>query len=465
MRPSKRLPSRPPLGRESPRPVRIDDVAGRIRWYGFSAAAGLRSGPGHDALALKGLPGDPGLLGGLTVLCIGLGAIGGALFQTLARLGLGRIFGIDPDRYGRDSWLTQPIRRLADRGRSKALVQGRLAHAINPASEVWTARAAAQDVPLWLYRMANVIILAGDNLALSLWVGNLCQALGKDLIELAVFGEGLAAFVRHFALSDPKSPCPSCEVSEAEYRTFVKSRHGCDPGTIQAAGQGPTRTQPMTCALAAQLGVAEALKAMLAVEPRQRLASEELFYSMVPHRAVRTSLGKRNPACRSPHRRWRTVGDDRGPADVTLGELIDSFDALPAAADEAGGLLQVRGEVPWVSFSVCGECGVRQAVRRFGRPGDDLGRLCRCGAALAADPLGTRSVLPAADVESCRDRPLRELGLSAGAAIGISRGDDWTYYFLGDGYQALAAGLTASSPEPRHRRRVACPSAPPHDHA
>ena len=297
---------------------------------------------------------------------------------------------------------------------------------------------------MWLYRLADVIILSGDNLALSLWAGGLCQALGKDLIELAVFGEGLTAFVRHFALSDPDAPCPSCEVGASEFQSFIKSRHGCDPGTMRAPGQEPTRTQPMTCGLAAQLGVAEALKAMLAVDRRQRLWNEELFYSMIPHRAVRTPFGDRNPACRTPHRRWRLIDDDRPPAEVTLGALIDRYEGLPAKKDpagEAGGLLQVRGELPWVSFTLCSACGGRESVLRFGRPGMELGRRCRCGALLTATPLGMRCVLPGDDVESCRDRSLEDLGLSAGGAIGVSRGDDWAYCFVGDGYQGLTAHL------------------------
>ena len=249
----------------------------------------MRVDSAHDAFSLKGLSGESGMLTEKTAVCVGLGAVNGRVVQELARLGIGRIYGIDGDRYGRDSWLTQPIRRLLDRRRSKAFVQGALGNAINPGCEIWTLRGLAQDVPLWIYRRADIIIVSGDNLELSVWIGNVAQALGKDLIELAVFGESLTAFVRRFDLSNPESPCPSCLMSNAEWQS-VKTRHGCDAGVLRGVGQQPTRTQPMTCALAAQLGVAETLKALTGVVREQRLSNEELFYSMASHQVVRTAL-------------------------------------------------------------------------------------------------------------------------------------------------------------------------------
>lgn len=412
-------------------PQRVDDQLAQLTWYELPADGRLRRASLADTLSLKGLPGTPGTLAEKTGLCLGLGAVNGRVFQELARLGVGRLYGVDPDCNGRDSWLTQPIRRRRDRGRSKALTQARLAHDVNPACEICTLRGMAQDVPLWLYRQADVIIISTDNIEASVFAGNVAMSLGKDLIELAVFGESLAAFVRSFT-ADPQGACPACALSLAEWRD-LKSRHGCDPSTMRALGQVPTRTQPMTCALAAQLGVAEALKLLLGEPRERRLAGEELIYSMVGHRVTRTPLA-RNPRCACPHEPWRLVDCPEAPSQLTLAELIDRYDRLAAdtgaAADDAGPL-QVCGELAWISYTLCGECGARVTVTRFGKPGTDLGH-CRCGAPLLAVPLGVHAVLPQADLAACRNRPLDELGLPPGGAVRMAYDDVWTCFFVGD---------------------------------
>jgi hypothetical protein len=199
----------------------------------------------------------------------------------------------------------------------------------------------------------------------------------------------------------------------------------------------------MTCALAAQLGVAEALKSLLGVERRLRLSNEELVYSMVGHRVVRTPLVRGRCPC--PHRRWRLVDCPQSPAELTLGDLVEQYERLraddPAEAEETG-LLQIRGEWPWISQTWCSRCGAEHPVRRFGKPGMDLSRRCSCGAALHAAPVGVRSVLPQADQQQCRGLRLHDLGLPLGGAVGMSYAEQWTYFFLGDGRAGLldAAG-------------------------
>jgi hypothetical protein len=191
----------------------------------------------------------------------------------------------------------------------------------------------------------------------------------------------------------------------------------------------------MTCALAAQLGVAEAMKALLGVARAERLCNEELIYTMVPHRALRTPFA-RNRSCPCPHRRWRLVDCAQTPASVTLGDLIQHYERLLAedgVAIESGSILQVRGELPWVSYTFCHGCGVMRAVQRFGKPGMNLTYHCPCGEPLCAVPMGVRSSLPHADIAHSRDRRLHELGVPLGGSVGISYDDRWTYFFLGDG--------------------------------
>jgi molybdopterin/thiamine biosynthesis adenylyltransferase len=355
-----------------------------------------------------------------TVLLLGLGAVNGRSLELLARLGVGRLIGVDPDVYSELSWVTQPA-LPADAEQPKAVVLGGQAHAINPGIEILTAVGFAQDVPLKILRQADVFLAAGDNLELPVWAGTFAAGLGKRLIQAAVHGETWTALVRAYDLSDPESPCPACALSDKDW-LHLSSRVGCDPGTALAQGREPTRALPMICGTAAMLGVSEVLKGLLSRE-RQALRNEELVYCVLTHKLWRTAL-KRQPRCRCPHQRWSLVDVPEGPAETTLAQL-----AARLGADRERDHLQVRGELPWISGAVCAACGREHRTYQFARLGAEVGR-CGCGQALAAAPLGMRSVIPAADLRACWDRPLSALGLGPGAALGLSTNEEWTYFLL-----------------------------------
>jgi molybdopterin/thiamine biosynthesis adenylyltransferase len=432
-----------PRHQRSRRPLTIADHQRSVVWRGFVSNAARR--PARLAFpALKGLAFAAGQLARAAVVVVGLGAVGGRVFQELARLGVGCIIGIDLDRYSRWSVLTQPS-HWADRGRSKAGVQLRAAQAISPAAEIWTVQGMAQDVPLWVYRQADVIIVSGDNIELSFFAGAMAIGLGKPLIELAVSGELMAAFVRHFDLSNPAAACPACNASASEWSS-LKSRHGCDVGSVVAQGREATRTQPMTCALAAQLGVAEVLKILAGADAALRLRSEELIYTMLSSRSIRTPL-TRNPECPMPHSAWRLVDCRQAPSEITFGEIVGQYERLRAESGHQAvpvDVLQVRGEQAWASYGFCDACGEKMPVQRFGRAGMTSGA-CRCGSVVRVPPMGVRSVLPPSDVRACADRTLADLGLPCGGALSLAYDDTWTHFFMGDGRAAL---LAAGKPRP-----------------
>ena len=54
---------------------------------------------------------------------------------------------------------------------------------------------------------------------------------------------------------------------------------------------------------------------------------------------------------------------------------------------------------------------------------------CSCGETLLATPAGVRSTLPPEDLKACLNVPLHDLGLPAGAAVALSTGGEWTYFF------------------------------------
>lgn len=397
-----------------------------------------------DITSLKGVPSgstDSALSAGdrladSMVVVAGLGAVGGDVFCGLAKLGVGHLLGIDPDNYGSDSFLTQPARHH-DTGRAKAWVQGERAAAANPRARITTVQGFAQDLPLGALRRARLLVAAGDNVALAVWLGQVAAGLGIAMLQGAVFGEQWLALVRGYGLGDPDAPCPSCHLSALE-RATATHRAGCDPQ--HHAGTGPrTVTLPHVCRTAAQMVIGESLKWMLEMEAG-RLCNEELAYCLLTHRFWRTSFYAKNPKCR--HRQWRLADLPDGPEKTSLSALAD---LVPDGGDGAG-LLQVRGEIPFASFTLCGQCQRRVPVRKFARAGAALGR-CRCGAPLTALPQGLRSVIPQDDLRHCRELPLAELGVQPGEAIGLSYTEPWNYFFLGESEAGGRSGAARRSPE------------------
>lgn len=388
-----------------------------------------------DVVPLKGFPVEMGdLLARLVVLVIGLGAVGARLFAELAQLGIGTLFGADPDAYGPESWQTQPSRRYADTGISKARLQGELAHAANPATTVITFPAFAQDLPLWVPRSADVIVAAGDNLDVMVWAGVVAASLGKPLLQGAVFGEQWLALVRKYALADADAACPACALGPREW-ALVSQRHGCDPQAARRQGGEPTRTLPPVCSLAANLLAGEILKAVVSALdcrdeeiPGDHQNAHEIAYCLASHR-VWHSKYLRNAQCRCPHERWREIDIPVPPNETTLEMLLEQSSSA-GLSDDATAWFQVRGELPFVSLTFCSQCGAEVPVRRFARVGDVVGR-CDCGEKLRAVPVGVRSVIPPHDLPHCLGLPLSQLGVQPGGAVGIAGEEQSTYFFVG----------------------------------
>lgn len=376
------------------------------------------------ATPLKGLPCDPTSLRERTAVVLGLGAVGGVVFSELANIGVGTVIGIDPDTYGDDSWLTQPC-RPGDAGRWKAWVMGEAAHAVNPQARVLAAVGCAQDVPLSIFRRADVLIVAGDNLELLVWAGVLAGHLGLPLIQGAVHGETATCFVRSFDRSQPDGPCPGCLVGSAEWLR-MKAKEGCDLKTLSLLGTESTRTLPTVCRTTAELVATEALM-WLAGTTKGALRNQEMALSLYGHRVWCTKLSQRQN-CRCPHDRWFLVDLDEPAEALCLSDLLARVERRDA--DDASADPQIRSEIPWITAAQCPKCGQASDVCRFARLGDSIGA-CLCGAPLVADRIGMSGyVIPKADLDKCLTKRLPDLGLKRGSAIGVSVGDEWTYFFV-----------------------------------
>jgi molybdopterin/thiamine biosynthesis adenylyltransferase len=411
---------------------------GGLNWYLRPASKVLPAPP----FELRGMEGVADRLRDAVVLVLGLGAVGGRLFTTLARAGVGRLIGVDLDRFDAEwSWMTQPCVR-GDAGKTKARVLADQANRINPRVAVATAHGFAQSLPLSVLRSADVIVVTGDNIELVIWAASRAQGLGKRLLQGAVHPETSTAFMRGYDLRDPANACPGCGLSQSEWSN-QRARFGCDPSVQIAQGRTPTRTMPNVCGFASQLLASEILKALLE-KGTPMLAGEELAYCLLSHKMWRTELPA-NPDCRLPHERWECVGMDRGSATTTLGDLIGS---LPAPAT---GNVEIRGEQSWIGRVDCRRCGEATPVRRFGRTGERIGR-CNCGESLFATQPSMHSVLPADDVAAVADRSLKSLGVADGDAIGVFHGDRWHRFFIGtpgDGAGVILGARRGGEPASR----------------
>jgi len=376
--------------------------------------------PGAAAALVDGL-------GERCVIGFGAGAVGGPLFSSLAKLGVGKIVWVDPDRNGPRSHETQAA-APEDSGKLKALVQGKRAFASAlPHVEVISIAGFAQDLPLSLLRQADLFVVAGDNHALRVWAGCIAQCFGKRLVDCAVHGNLWCLFLRVYELDRTDTACPGCGLSEKEWQS-LPVRHGCDPETqrvsspTRAVGEQATRTLPQFSLTAADIAATECLKCLLGLDA-EVLLSEELSYCLLTHKQLRSEL-HRTKTCRCPHEKWETVDFPKRPEETSLAGVASHLGVERAQ-------IQVRGERPWISEALCDACQRRVAVRRFIRRYGEMVAKCRCGKPLLALPRFGHSVLPATDLEASWEEPLSELGLEpSGEALGFSSGEGWTYCFF-----------------------------------
>ena len=367
---------------------------------------------------LNSLSGKASALGQCRAIVLGLGAVGGVAFEHLVRGGVGHVDGVDPDRYGRESFLTQSSMNHA--GQAKAMVLGAQASKVNPAVQVRTAVGQAQDLRLRDIRRADVILVAGDNLELPLWVGRTAMVLKKPMVQVAVHRETDLVIVRSYDLRNSKNTCPRCSIGAKEIQQ-QKSRFGCDPSTRVSTSTASTRTLSTVCAAAGSIGANEAIK-FLTGNDEHALRGEEYTLSMLTYMSMRTTLPRRQN-CDASHEETLLI-DVSTPASATslrtLAEMI--------GCDHRETLLQVRSEMPWVSFTICASCERVQPVRKFARFGRKVGN-CDCGHFLTTVPQGMKSIIPGDDLRECWELPLNEIGLEDGEAVAMLDNEQWVYFF------------------------------------
>jgi molybdopterin/thiamine biosynthesis adenylyltransferase len=340
-------------------------------------------------------------LDSLRVAVVGAGSVGRPAALALARLQVGEIRVVDPGRYKPESLLTQPI-SPADLGQPKAANTARLCRELSPRTRVAAFDSAAQALPPAALADVDAVLLATDNLAAEVEVGQRCLWLGRPLLQASVHGDTLVAQVRFFRNAGGAGPCPACGFGPAEWAhlnretTFSCEGRGAGPAAGRTVA-APTRSVSFLCSLAADLALVQlfcfALK--LGAAPQDVV----LEYCGYTQRTVLSPL-RRNAECPCDHSAWGHAAAPRPLAECTPRELARAA----GLGDDVRSL--AVGALPFIERGACAACGREQEVGRFGA----AGRCGGCGGPVEAQPFYTHRALPAALLPPLLDRPLGELG-------------------------------------------------------
>src|SRR5262249_3239740 len=123
---------------------------------------------------------------------------------------------VDRGRFKPESLLTQPI-APDDLGNPKAESTGRLCKRISPQTAVAAWDGPVEELGTLAFADVDFVVLATDNLAAEVEVGQRCLGWRKPLVHASVHGETLVAQVRFFANANGEGPCPACAFGAAEW--------------------------------------------------------------------------------------------------------------------------------------------------------------------------------------------------------------------------------------------------------
>jgi len=168
----------------------------------------------------------------LKIFVVGVGSVGGRIAIHLARLGVAMLWLLDPKRYKSESILTHDL-EPRDVGKSKAWTTGGRCKAISPTTRIYAFSGRAEDLPMEAFADADFVVLATDNLAVEIEVGQRCVRLGKPLLQASVHGDTLTAQVRVFGNAEGHGPCPACGFGAVEWQMLNEQvRFSCDGFTL-----------------------------------------------------------------------------------------------------------------------------------------------------------------------------------------------------------------------------------------
>ncbi|MHC5211186.1 MAG: ThiF family adenylyltransferase [Planctomycetota bacterium] len=386
-------------------PTRIADVTLR---NGPKA----RAVPGARMPALHDAGPDPlGVLARLSVVVVGCGSVGGRIALHCARMGVGRLLLVDPDRFGPESLVTHAAAPL-DVGAPKAARTAARAKALAPGARVSVFDGPVEALdPLELLH-ADVLLVATDNVPAELSAAQLALRLGIPLLHAALHGETLTAQVRVTGVAREDAACLACLMGPAELDELARhTRYACagSGGGPARAVAPPTMSVSALCGLAADLAVLELLRLVLGLGAR---TGDAIVEQNVYARRTTVSPVRRRATCTLDHRAWERASSLYAPEQATPRAL-----AASAGLDATTGrlALSVAGR-EWIGRAVCG-CGATSPVGRLRARDANPGRCARCGERLHVPAVDRHRRVPGEALARLVDRPLARFGAGRPGAV------------------------------------------------
>ncbi|WP_222184536.1 HesA/MoeB/ThiF family protein [Geminicoccus harenae] len=130
-------------------------------------------------------------LGVASVLVLGAGGLGSPVLLALAGAGIGRLVVVDHDHVETSNLHRQPLFRMDDVGRPKAVAAQDAILAYNP--EICVEPLVRKLTPRLapeLVGQVDIVVDAADSLAVTYILSDACQTAGKPLVSAAVLGLG-----------------------------------------------------------------------------------------------------------------------------------------------------------------------------------------------------------------------------------------------------------------------------------
>jgi len=121
-------------------------------------------------------------------LVVGLGGLAGHVVEQLARVGVGRIVGVDPDVFEETNLNRQPLCRTNNLGCSKVHEARQRLLQVNPAVEFTGHSLPLQRLPEAAYGAADVVFDCLDNVRDRLALAGKCSQADVPLVHGAIAG-------------------------------------------------------------------------------------------------------------------------------------------------------------------------------------------------------------------------------------------------------------------------------------
>ncbi|HUT91335.1 MAG TPA: ThiF family adenylyltransferase [Thermoguttaceae bacterium] len=356
-------------------------------------------------------------LDALGVMVIGCGSVGANLVLHSARLQVGELWLVDPGRLKPESLLTHP---MEPRGIGLAKVDyfGRMAKAISPKTRVSAFAGPVQSLPLSAFAGVDAVVMATDNLAAEIEVGQRSIYHRKPLVQASVHGDTLVAQVRFWRNDDGSGPCPACGFGTAEWdhvnreTTFSCGGNGHHRGQVTTA---PTMSVSFLCSMSAEMAMTQLLRHVLGLGPSP---GDSVLEYCGYKTQVSSSPLLRNPACRCEHVAWDRAGLPGPIPPMSLHQIAQTvgFDAGTLPED----LSFLVDDLTFVEQVAC--CGVPQPVRRFCEVGAVVARCSQCGQALRPQRFYSHRPTPAAVLATLVEEPLERLGARSAEWVVVRSG-------------------------------------------